>query len=200
MTRSASTPRLRLTTAYDVALVMLTAVVGRPPLAPALDLAVGLVALVLVTFAALGRIWCSVFIGGRKDTELVTSGPYALCRHPLYALSLVGGLGLGLATRSITLTVVTLVVLGVMFSLAANAEERVLAERHGSKFSDYAALVPRWWPRPRNWHVPAETRVHPDILWKAFVDAGSFVLLYTLIVAAHAVRAAGITPTLIVLP
>jgi protein-S-isoprenylcysteine O-methyltransferase Ste14 len=186
--------------AYYLALVVVTAVTAPRSYAPAVALALALAAFLLVSLAALGRIWCSVFIAGRKDSELVTSGPYALCRHPLYALSLLGGLGLGLATGSITLASVTLVVLAVMFSLAASAEERVLAERYGSKFSDYAALVPRWWPRLRNWHVPAEMRVYPDILWKAFVDAGSFLLLYALIMAAHALRASGVIPAVIALP
>ena len=68
-------------------------------------------ALLLVATAMLGRIWCSVFIAGRKDTRLVVDGPYALCRHPLYGLSLLGGAGLGLATHSATLTVATLLLL-----------------------------------------------------------------------------------------
>jgi protein-S-isoprenylcysteine O-methyltransferase Ste14 len=186
-------------TAYYVLLVGASAVT-----APAneTDLRGGiltLAGLLLVSLALLGRIWCSVFIAGRKDAELVTAGPYALCRHPLYALSIVGGLGLGVATGSLTFTLVTLFVLGLLLVPAALSEERALAERYGAKFADYAELVPRWWPRLGHWHAPAEIRVRPDILWKAFVDAGSFLLLYVLIVAARALRAIGVTPTLFTL-
>jgi protein-S-isoprenylcysteine O-methyltransferase Ste14 len=200
VTRSASTPRLRLTTAYYVVLVVLAAVTAPRSRAIALDGTLAFGAVVLVSLSVLGRIWCSVFIAGRKDSELVTSGPYALCRHPLYALSIVGGAGLGLATASITLTAVTCIVLLALSFVAAREEERALAARHGARFSEYAALVPKWWPRWRNWHVPLEMRVHPGLLWKAFVDAGAFLLLYALIVAAGALRAGGILPTLLTLP
>ena len=200
MTRSASTPRLRLTVAYYVLLIIAAATLGPPALPPRLDLTVELAALLLVSLAALGRIWCSVFIAGRKDAELVTAGPYALCRHPLYALSLIGGLGLGLATRSIALTLVTLAVLATLLGTAARTEEHVLASRHAQEFAAYAARVPRWWPRWSNWHMPSELRVPPAVLWKAFVDAGAFLLLFALVDAAHTMRASGISPTLLALP
>ena len=42
--------------------------------------------------------------------------------------------------------------------------------------------------------------MNPAILWKAFVDAGAFFLLYALMLAAIALREAGVLPTLAVLP
>ena len=108
MTRSASTPRLRLTLLYFVALLVATALCApRHPPGALLQAA----ALLLVAGACLGRIWCSVFIAGRKDAAIVTHGPYALCRHPLYSLSFVGGIGLALATGSFTLVAATAIVL-----------------------------------------------------------------------------------------
>jgi protein-S-isoprenylcysteine O-methyltransferase Ste14 len=197
---SANTPRVRLITAYYVLLVVANAVTAPADLTPMLDVLLSVAAFLLVLLAALGRLWCSVFIAGRKDVELVTSGPYALCRHPLYALSIAGGVGLGLATGSILLTLITSIVLAMLLIPAALAEERTLLTRFGSTFADYAAQVPRWWPRLTDWHVPADVHVRSDILWKAFLDAGSFLLLYALIIAAGALRATGVTPTLIALP
>jgi hypothetical protein len=136
----------------------------------------------LVTIACLGRIWCSVFIAGRKDIELVTVGPYALCRHPLYTLSMVGALGLGLASHSLVLTSATLLVLGALLLRAAAAEDRFLAARFDERFDAYRASTPGFWPRrwPRHWRPPSSTQVpvRPDILWKAFVDAWAFFLLF----------------------
>jgi protein-S-isoprenylcysteine O-methyltransferase Ste14 len=100
MTRSPSTPRLRLTLLYYLLLVGAAAVCGPPqPLDAWSAFAVNTLALTLVTAAILGRIWCSTFVAGHKEEQLITEGPYALCRHPLYALSIVGGFGLGMATR-----------------------------------------------------------------------------------------------------
>lgn len=47
----------------------------------------------LLLVAAPGRIWCSIYIVGRKDEELCTDGPYSLVRNPLYAFSLLGLVG-----------------------------------------------------------------------------------------------------------
>lgn len=200
MTRSASTPRLRLTLFYFVALVVAAAVcaprlVGPPWLA---GLRIG--ALLPVALACLGRIWCSVFIAGRKDTAIVDAGPYAVSRHPLYSLSFVGGLGLALATGSITLVALTALVLAVLFGGAARREERWLGGHHRDDWSRYAAATRRWWPDFSKWSVPAAATVHPAVLWKAFVDAGAFILLYALLLAAITLREAGVLPTLVHLP
>ncbi len=199
--RSASTFRLRVTYAYYSLLVVLAATAGRPaPLPPLAEQAAGAIAVLLVALACFGRIWCSAFLAGHKDTRLVTDGPYSVCRHPLYAFSLVGGLGLGIATRSLTLTLLTLTLLGSLFARAARDEERTLMERHGTAFREYARTVPRWWPRLSAFHLPAQVDLRPRIFRKAFLDAGSFVLLYVLIDTARALRDSGMLPTLLPLP
>ena len=136
MTTSASTPRLRVTLLWYLCLLLLTAVTRSAPLPVLLRGALDLLALLTIVAACLGRVWCSVFIAGRKDAELVTNGPYALCRHPLYTLSLLGGVGLGLATHSFTLTIATLVVQGVLFSRAAREEERFMTARFDVRYAD----------------------------------------------------------------
>lgn len=197
MTRSASTPRLRLTLAYFVVLFAAAALAA--PWWPA-NSAVRIAALLLVALACLGRIWCSVFIAGRKDAAIVSDGPYAVSRHPLYSLSFVGGLGLALATGSITLVALTAIVLAALFGSAARREERWLGEHHPEAWARYAATTRRWRPDFSQWTLPSSTLVYPAILWKAFVDAGAFFLLYAFLLAAIALREAGALPTLAILP
>ncbi|MEZ5533219.1 MAG: isoprenylcysteine carboxylmethyltransferase family protein [Steroidobacteraceae bacterium] len=197
MTRSASTPRLRFTALYYAALVATAALTA--PQRPA-GIAVQLASLLLVAFACLGRIWCSVFIAGRKDADLVTAGPYSIARHPLYSLSFVGGLGLSMATGSIVLIVVTALMLGSLLAAAARREERWLAARHTEAYRRYAASTRRWWPRRSTEPLPGSMLVYPDVLWKSFVDAGAFFLLYAILLAAIALRTTGALPTLATLP
>lgn len=199
MTRSASTPRLRLTLLYFLLLIGAAGFIE-----PTGFLANGgagglwrIVSLLLVATACLGRIWCSVFVAGRKDAVLVTTGPYALVRHPLYVLSFLGGLGLGLATGSVALTTLTLAILALLFRSAAVAEERVLESLHGAAFASYTARTPRWWPKWSSWNIPDRVDVQAKVLWKAFVDAGAFFLVYAFLLAAIELRAAGILPTLL---
>ncbi|CDX38290.1 Nickel-cobalt-cadmium resistance protein NccN (fragment) [Mesorhizobium sp. SOD10] len=40
-------------------------------------------AMVLICF--LGRLWSILFVGGRKNDELVMSGPFSMTRNPLYS-------------------------------------------------------------------------------------------------------------------
>ena len=108
MASSRSTPRLRLTAGLLALLLVVVAISERRFATGLVGEALQLAGLGCVACAALGRIWTSVFIAGFKDQLLVRSGPYAVVRHPLYALSMLAMLGLGLTTGSITITLAML--------------------------------------------------------------------------------------------
>ncbi len=199
MTTSASTPRLRLTLFWYLGLIGVAALTRPSPLPPPAVAAVDAVALLLVGLAVLGRLWCSVYIAGRKDEQLVVEGPYSTCRHPLYALSMAGGAGLGLATHSAVLAAATLVLLAWLFSRAAVAEEALLRARHEG-YAAYATATRRFWPRFDRYQLPARMQIQPPVLWKAFVDAGAFLLLYVLLTLGRELQAQQWLPTLLHLP
>jgi protein-S-isoprenylcysteine O-methyltransferase Ste14 len=189
MTESASTPRLRATFAIYVALVAASAIIGPREIPAAWNYLAGAAGFVCVALACLGRIWCSVFIAGHKDEKLITSGPYALCRHPLYALSILGAFGLGLTSRSPLLCVTTVVLVAALQVYAASCEEQFLADSFPGEFETYVAVTPnKWWPRFTARAIPDHLDVKPAIFWKAVVDAGSFFLLYLLVALAAAYR------------
>ena len=123
MTASTSTSRLRMTLAWYVIVLVLVAISERPwSQLPSGEVA-RIAGLLLMAGAALGRVWTSAFIAGSKDERLVTTGPYARCRHPLYALSLLGGIGVGLAARlraEQLRILLALLVVGVCLKLAAD--------------------------------------------------------------------------------
>lgn len=198
MTVSAGTPRLRLTVAWYVLVLLLVAVSERPCAAGLAGTLGDLVGLVLIAATSLGRIWTSTFIAGLKDERLVTTGPYARCRNPLYALSLVGGFGVGLASGSVLLAGATLLVLLMLYLRAIVAEERFLAERHGEAFRRYCEEVPRLWPKLRPASAaPTSVELNVAIYAKAFRDAGSFILIFVLLQLVDVLRAQGWLPTLL---
>lgn len=186
---SASTPRLRATFAIYVALVATTAVIGPQDVPPGWYYASGALGFIFVTLACLGRIWSSVFIAGHKDEELVTTGPYALCRHPLYACSILGATGLGLTTRSPLLCVIVVALIATLVIYAAACEEQFLADSFPEDFKNYLLATPnKWWPRSGASTLPEHLDVRPAVFWKAFLDAGSFFLLYLLVALATEYR------------
>jgi protein-S-isoprenylcysteine O-methyltransferase Ste14 len=196
MTTSASTPRLRLLLAWYVLVLLVVAVSERDRLGAA-GAFVEIMGLVLMILAALGRIWSSAHIAGYKDTHLVTSGPYSACRNPLYAFSIVGSLGVGLATRSIVITALTVGIVLTLHVRAILAEERFLHGAHGEAFAHYCARVPRLVPSWGTYESATTLTIVPAVFRKAFVDAASFLLIYVLIALLDMLRDLGLLPTLL---
>jgi len=200
MNTSRSTPRVRLMTFAILCCIVAVAVSERPTFPGAAGALAGFGGFVLVSVAALGRLWTSLFIAGRKDATLVQSGPYAACRHPLYTLSLVAMFGLGLATRSLVL-LVALVALAVVLHLRAiRAEDAALEASHGDPARQYRAQVPALLPDLSRYSVPETLVIQPRVVWKAVIDAGSLLLAFALVQAAHLLQHAGAIATWLRLP
>jgi protein-S-isoprenylcysteine O-methyltransferase Ste14 len=196
VTRSASTPRIRLLQAcYAVLLATVAFVDPRWSHSDAGRL-LELGGLALIALAILGRIWATLFIAGRKDTDLIDAGPYARCRHPLYAWSVVASLGLGLATQSLVLTGVTAMLSILVHVMAAIGEERRLAASPAIDYLHYAARVPRFWPKASGTATPQALIVNAAIYWKAFIDGAALIGLYVALELIAAGREAGCWPTL----
>ena len=200
MSSSPSTSRLRITIALLAGVLALVAVSERGWATGLAGDALKLAGLACIACAALGRVWASVFIAGFKDETLVRSGPYSALRHPLYLLSLLAALGVGLATRSLAITVALVATLGAIHARAARGEDAMLHARHGPAFEGYRRSVRAFWPHWSSYEVPERLEVRPRVLWKAFLDAGSLLGYYALLVLADALQLAGVTPTWLSLP
>jgi protein-S-isoprenylcysteine O-methyltransferase Ste14 len=192
MSDSRSTPRVRLMAMAVVCCIVLVPVTERPTLSGLASVLAGFIGFVLVAFAALGRFWTSLFIAGRKDATLVQVGPYAACRHPLYLLSLVGMVGLGLATRSVVLLLALVGVAALLHVSAIRAEDALLESMHGEAARRYREQVPALIPDDSRYSVPDLLEIRPRVVWKAVLDAASLLLALALVQAAHALQQAGV--------
>jgi protein-S-isoprenylcysteine O-methyltransferase Ste14 len=72
---------------------------------------------------------------------LVTSGPYAHCRHPLYRQILLGALGMALLLGSL-LHLALLLALAAVLGGKARREERALLALHPEAYQVYRAATP----------------------------------------------------------
>lgn len=110
-------------------------------------LMVGGLALVIVSLVSLGAALTPTPVP-QESAALRTKGIYSLVRHPVYSGILVAALGFTLAVGSIW-QVLMWVALAVFFYAKAFWEDRLLAEKHGVAWFDYAdhvsSFIPRFW-------------------------------------------------------
>jgi protein-S-isoprenylcysteine O-methyltransferase Ste14 len=83
----------------------------------------------------------------RAGAPLVTSGPFAIVRHPFYLSLVLWALGAGLALGSLFGTVGLVAALLATSAARARLEDRVLEQAHGDAFRAYAAKVPAFFPK-----------------------------------------------------
>jgi|LNFM01.1.fsa_nt_gb protein-S-isoprenylcysteine O-methyltransferase Ste14 len=101
----------------------------------------------LICIAVMGRLWCSLYISGRKDRQLCVLGPYSISRNPLYFFSFVGVVGICAAAQNITLAVFTGSLFLIYYHFIIGKEEARLREMFGIDFERYVSSVPRFLPR-----------------------------------------------------
>ena len=94
---------------------------------------------------ALGRQW-RIDAGLNEDHDLVTSGPYRVVRHPIYASMLCLLIGTGLMITPWPLLVASIAVFVVGTEIRVRVEDRLLASRFGSRFDEYSRSVPAYVP------------------------------------------------------
>ena len=120
------------------------------PLPIDLPQAIQLCGLALAVGAALFAAWAMWSLGKsygiRMDIfaghRLVTTGPYALVRHPMYLGIVLYHAGATLVLQSPLLLALTALVVVPFTALRIVAEDRVLSETFGAEFAEYRQRVP----------------------------------------------------------
>ncbi|MFN4057013.1 MAG: methyltransferase family protein [Roseinatronobacter sp.] len=138
------------------------------------------VGMALVVAGVLGRLWAILYIGGRKNAQVMQDGPYSLCRHPLYLFSTLGLVGFGLMLGSVVLTAIMAGLHLMVVNATAQREEAYLHAAFGPAYAAYAARVPRFWPRFANFRSDSEITVRVATLRSNLRDALVFLLLIPL--------------------
>lgn len=150
--------------------------------------------LALVLACIFGRLWSILYIGGRKNSELVTVGPYSMTRNPLYLSSLVGAVGIGLMFGSALLALLLGTIAYVVLARTASREEAYLRSSFGPAYDDYAARTPLFWPSPRLYRESTEVSFPPKALRRTFVDAMYFLMVFPLIEGLEYLQTSGYLP------
>jgi protein-S-isoprenylcysteine O-methyltransferase Ste14 len=92
------------------------------------------IGLAILARSVLSRNWSTPLADG-TDAALVTTGPYAYVRHPIYGGMLLAMIGSAIGQS--VLWLLPLVVYGPQFVLSARREESLLLEQFPERYRDY---------------------------------------------------------------
>ena len=167
---------------------------------PQLEHPVEHLGLIAIMVCVLGRAWCSLYIGGRKKQEIVTCGPYSLCRNPLYVFSFIGAFGIGAQTGSLTVGATFAVACWIVFRIVASREEGFLTSAFGDTYRSYVVRTPRFVPNLRLWRDEAELSVRPAFFLRTVRDGLVFLLALPVFEGLEHLQNLGWLDALIALP
>lgn len=132
------------------------------------------------------RLWANGYIGHKKVNRtrknegespigtMITAGPYAYVRHPLYLGTFFIVTGICVAAGRILFAALVLAVFVWIYQRKMNEEDRLLSDEIGAGHSDYMKAVPQWIPlripfkKPRgiwSWQGIRASKEWKTILW-----------------------------------
>ena len=146
------------------------------------------------------RLWSTLYIGGRKSKQLVTDGPYSLCRNPLYVGTVLLSVGASLCLENILMLLVSLAVMISVHALVTSAEERHLEDLFGDDFQAYKRSVPRFVPSFRSYRSPEHLTVSSLAVRRIVIEASAILLIPVLGDLIEMLHAGGVLPVLCTFP
>lgn len=167
----------KIASRFLVALLLLATALTTSPGAPLQVLLIEIGGILLVIVGVLGRIWCSLYIAGRKNSELCTDGPYSLCRNPLYLFSFLAFIGLLLVARLHLLAMIVSPVFWGFHYFVIRTEERLLSGLFGESYEKYCQSVPRVWPRASGYWSRPTLPVDARVMARALREVAWFLLV-----------------------
>jgi protein-S-isoprenylcysteine O-methyltransferase Ste14 len=179
-----------------LALFVAIAVIATPPAWPNLHEAMENLGRLCIVACILGRCWCTLYIGGRKGAELVDTGPYSICRNPLYFFSFIGAFGAGAQTGSLTIAATLTLVTWVVFRVVVSREEKFLKTALGDAYGRYLTRVPRFLPNPMLWRGLDVLEVRPRRVVLTFLDGLAFLVAIPIAESFEWLQNAHIIPVL----
>ncbi|QPC86118.1 isoprenylcysteine carboxylmethyltransferase family protein [Mesorhizobium sp. NBSH29] len=150
-----------------------------------------------MVFAILGRTWCTLYIGGRKSSEIVRGGPYSVTRNPLYVFSAIGAGGIGAMSGSLTVAFLLAFLCYIAFHAVILVEEAYLEQNFGAPYKSYMQDVPRFFPNPWLFRESDMLSVRPQTLYRTFTDGLFFLAAYPFFEVIENLQESGFLPVLL---
>jgi len=161
------------------------------------------IGIALVIMGEMIRLW-GVSIAGSETrttgpvggTFLITQGPFAYVRNPLYLGNMLLYVGVGVMSQALFpwLTLAALLYFLWQYALIVSLEEEYLGKKFGDEYSRYSQRVPRFFPVFQRY--PASANEQPELDWgrgivserSTLLSIGSVTLLLVLIACLQSGR------------
>jgi protein-S-isoprenylcysteine O-methyltransferase Ste14 len=151
----------------------------------------------LLLFCIFGRLWSILYIGGRKNAELVTVGPYSITRNPLYFFSAIGAIGIGLMFGSLVLAATSGAFIYSILMTTALKEAAFLRTAFGQDYDEYASRTPLLWPNPSRYRDHSNGNFSQRALKRTFLDGLYFLAIFPAVELVEYLHDAAILPILL---
>jgi protein-S-isoprenylcysteine O-methyltransferase Ste14 len=135
------------------------------------NVVLGQVGLLLILAGIFGRLWSILYVGGRKNKQLVTTGPYSMTRNPLYFSSMLSIVGVCMLFGSVFITLLFPAIMFCLFIYTAKREAGYLRHLFGSQYDNYARNTPLFWPKFSRIQNEREVIISTYTLVSTFRDA-----------------------------
>lgn len=140
------------------------------------------------------RIWCTMYIGGRKSTALQTTGPYSLVRHPLYLGSFLIGLGVAATAQSLAVLALVLAYFWLQYTATISYEEKLLSQRFPADYAAYRQRVPCFIPRLTGYIAQVPDTIDYRPLRSELRHAAVYLAVLPLLALISVLHQAGVLP------
>ena len=152
----------------------------------------------LIALCALGRVYSTAFLGGFKNKDLITYGPFSVVRNPLYVFSLIGVTGIALISNHLAIIIGLPVFFLVLYIFLIKREEQFLESEFGNSYQEYKKTVPRLLPNFALYNAPETISMAPRFVNKAFSDAIWWFVAFPCIELVEYMQDTGILPVLFI--
>jgi protein-S-isoprenylcysteine O-methyltransferase Ste14 len=156
--------------------------------------------ILLIFLGIVGRLWSTLYIGGRKSEEVVMGGPYSITRNPLYVFSTLAAAGVGAQMGSLTAMIGFALLCAAAFHIVILREERFLSELMGSPYRAYLTRVPRFIPDLSLYNEGDTGSFRPRLLLTTLLDGLVFLVAMPVFELIDGAQLAGTLPVLFKVP
>jgi protein-S-isoprenylcysteine O-methyltransferase Ste14 len=143
-----------------------------------IDTVIEMSGLFLLTVCSAGRLWALLYISGYKTYSLITEGPYSITRNPLYLFSLIGAVGIGLASGNILVLGLLVIFYLLYYPLTIITEEKKLTKKLGQPYIDYMKRTPRFLPKLSLYNSSAQYQINTEIFLKSLAYGMWFIWVF----------------------